>query len=376
LIRKDFPNAGKHFVADLQEIAANLGAFEGFSGGNATSFPECLKHLAASGLAGIALDPDVGGQGRSFIDAILTVAMLTRSSSIAGDCLHLLNFGAVQQLARFGDASHRDAFLRPALRAEAQFSTAMTEPDAGSAATALTTQASIRGDHVVLNGTKIFILYPDTATHFLVWVNFGKRLATVGSIVVPQDAPGLTIVTNRFMSGELYGTLYFRDCEVPTTNIVLSENGFSQMLPVFNFERLGNAARSLAYAEAAFELAVNHARTRKQFDRTLGEFQGLRWRFSEMKLQISSAKLLLHAAAAAVETGTASPTDTALAKIACNRAGFNTADAALQIFGAYGYDADHPVNYMFRRTRGWLIAGGTTEQMLERVASDILPKKA
>ena len=111
-----------------------------------------------------------------------------------------------------------------------------------------------------------------------------------------------------------------------------------------------------------------YAKERRQFGRRLCEFQGLQWRFAEMKLKLDSARLLLYRAASNADAGLPSELETALAKLACNRAGFEVANDALQVFGGYGYDQDAPVNYMFRRTRGWMIAGGSIEQLLNRRA--------
>ena len=143
------------------------------------------------------------------------------------------------------------------------------------------------------------------------------------------------------------------------------------MLAVFNVERLGNASRSLALGQAAFDRAVAYAKERRQFGRRLCEFQGLQWRFAEMKLKLDSARLLLYRAAANADAGLPSELETALAKLACNRAGFEVANDALQVFGGYGYDQESAVNYIFRRTRGWMIAGGSIEQLLNRIANDV-----
>ncbi len=203
-------------------------------------------------------------------------------------------------------------------------------------------------------------------------MRFGESSRTSGAVLVERAAPGFTIdASHRFVSGERYGMLYFDECRVPAANVLLPEDGFRKMLAVFNVERLGNAARSLALGQAAFDLALDYARERRQFGRRLAEFQGLQWRFAEMKLQLEGARLLLYRAAANADAGLPSALETSLAKLACNRAGFEVANSALQIFGGYGYDHEAAVNYLFRRTRGWMIAGGTVEQMLNRIASEV-----
>src|SRR4029079_15814891 len=136
--------------------------------------------------------------------------------------------------------------------------------------------------------------------------------------------PGFTVDgSHTFMSGERYGMLYFDDCRVPAANILLSEDGFRRMLAVFNVERLGNASRSLALGQAAFDRAVAYAGERRQFGRRLAEFQGLQWRFAEMKLKLESARLLLYRAAANADAGLPSALETSLPQAARNRARFH-----------------------------------------------------
>jgi alkylation response protein AidB-like acyl-CoA dehydrogenase len=336
-------------------------------------FPrEYLALLAGQGLAGIAIPEADGGQGATLLDAVLAIETIAQVCPTAGDCVQALNFGAVQQLAHYGSPLLKERYLGPCLRGERVISIAMSEPDAGSAVTDLRTRARLDGDEVVLNGQKLFTTNGDHADFFVVWVKFGAGSRSAGAVVVERDAPGFTIDgSHTFMSGEHYGMLYFDDCRVPAANILLPEEGFRRMLAVFNVERLGNASRALALGQAAFDRAVAYARERQQFGRRLADFQGLQWRFAEMKLKLESARLLLYRAASNADAGLPSALETALAKLACNRAGFEVADAALQVFGAYGYDDDSPLSYIFRRTRGWMIAGGTIEQLLNRVAGEV-----
>jgi alkylation response protein AidB-like acyl-CoA dehydrogenase len=333
---------------------------------------EILQKLAGSGMAGIAMPVSDGGQGGLLLDAVLALEAMTELSPVGGDCLAALNFGAIQQLAHHGSDDIKQRFLAPCLAGSRLAAVAMTEPDAGSAVTDLRARARLEGDDVVLNGQKIFTTNAATADLFVVWARFGDTPRDAGAVVVERAAPGFKVdADHRFMSGDSYGVLYLDDCRVPRSNVLLDRDGFARLLPVFNVERLGNAARSLAYGHAAFTRAVAHARERRQFGRRLAEFQGLQWRFAEMKLQLEQARLMLYRAAADCDAGLPSPLDVSLAKVACNRAGFDVANQALQILGGYGYDQDSELSYLFRRTRGWMIAGGSIEQMLNRAASEI-----
>jgi alkylation response protein AidB-like acyl-CoA dehydrogenase len=337
---------------------------------------EALRLLAGRGLSGISLPEAVGGQGRTLLDAVLVIEAVAEVNVVAGDCIQALNFGAIQQIAAHGSQDVVKRYLQPALAGTKLVTIAMTEPDAGSAVTDLRTNARRHGDRVVVSGQKIFTTNADTADCFVVWSRFGSDTRQAGAVIVERGTEGFHVdSSHRFASGESYGMLYLENCEIPQANVLLDADGFQKMLNVFNIERLGNSARSLAAGQAALNLAVAHLKDRKQFGRRLADFQGLQWRLAEMRLQLEGARLLLYRAAANAAGGRPSATEACLAKIACNRAGFEAAHQAMQMFGGYGFDGEAAVTYLFLRTRGWMIAGGTVEQMLNRIAESVLGER-
>lgn len=332
-----------------------------------------LAPFARNGFAGIALSPEDGGQGGSLLDAVLVIEAVAQLNPVAGDAIQALNFGAIQQLAHLGSPELKMRYLRPCLEGKLLTAIAMTESEAGSAVSGLKSTARLNGANVVLNGAKIFTTHGADADFMLVWVRFGEDRSALGAVVVERGTDGFTIdASHHFISGDPYGMLYLDECAVPRSNILVDHDGLKQMLPVFNVERLGNAARSLGLGQAAFDIASEHAQRRRQFGVRLTEFQGLRWKLAECALKLESARLLLYKAAVRADSGLPSATDTAMAKLSCNRAGYETADCALQLLGAGGYDDDSLVSYLFHRTRGWMIAGGTVEQMLNRIATGLL----
>jgi alkylation response protein AidB-like acyl-CoA dehydrogenase len=335
--------------------------------------PAELAPFARNGFAGIALPAAEGGQGGTLLDAVLVIEAVSKLNPIAGDAIQALNFGAIQQLAHLGSAELKKKYLRPCLDGELLTAIAMTESEAGSAVSSLTTTARPDADQVILNGSKIFTTHGADADFMVVWVRFGDDRSALGAVVVDRGMAGFTIdASHHFISGDPYGMLYLDECAVPRSNVLVDHDGLRSMLPVFNIERLGNAARALGLGQAAFDLAREHVQSRRQFGSRLADFQGLRWRLAECAVKLEAARLLLHKAAVRSDSGLPSANDTAMAKLSCNRAGYETADCALQLFGALGYDDDSVVSYLFHRTRGWMIAGGTIEQMLNRIASGFL----
>jgi alkylation response protein AidB-like acyl-CoA dehydrogenase len=153
--------------------------------------------------------------------------------------------------------------------------------------------------------------------------------------------------------------------------VLLGPGGFKKQIAGFNVERIGNSARALALGRYAYEAARTHVLTRRQFGRPLADFQGMQWKFAEMKIELDAAQLLLYRAALSADRGFPSAEETAVAKVACNRAGFNAANEAMQAMGGSGYSQDSLVEYCFRRTRGWMIAGGTIEVLLNRIAESV-----
>jgi alkylation response protein AidB-like acyl-CoA dehydrogenase len=154
-----------------------------------------------------------------------------------------------------------------------------------------------------------------------------------------------------------------------------SAGGFKRQIEGFNAERIGNTARSLAVGRHAFNLAREHAKNRRQFGRPLCEFQGIQWKIADMAMNLDAAQLLLYRAAVNAEHGLPSAYETAVAKARCNKVGFEVANESVQILGGLGYSAESLAEYCMRRTRGWMIAGGSIEMMKNRIAEEVLGRR-
>ena len=333
---------------------------------------ENAKILSAHGLMGMTLPVEDGGQGASLIDAIIVMEEIAKVCPNTADMFQVGNFGAIRQLAAYGSRELKDRILPSILSGEKLISVAMTEPDAGSAVTDLQTRARIEGDKVIINGSKIFNTHGPHNSYYVVWVRFGEGVSSSGAILVERDAKGFVVgKTETHMSGEEHCALYFEDCEVPVGNILVPDNGFKRLFTMFNIERMGNTSRSLALAQSAFNIAVEHAKERKQFGRPLAEFQGIQWKVAEMKMKLDAGRLLLYRAATNADKGAPSPLESSMAKAYINTIAFEVANEAMQIMGGYGYSTDYPIEYIFRRVRGWMIAGGTPEMMKNKIAEEV-----
>ncbi|MGW0183223.1 acyl-CoA dehydrogenase family protein [Nocardia sp. NPDC003345] len=337
---------------------------------------DSLEVLADNDLTGLTLPVELGGQGASLLDAVLVMMAITKVCPHSADALQASNFGAIRQVANFGSDYVKSEVLPQFLAGKALVTAGMSEPEAGSALTDLRTTARLEGDHVVLNGQKCWNSHGPDATHSVVWCRFGPSSRDIGAVLVPFDSPGFSRGKREYhMSGESHCQLFFDECRVRKDYVLADSGALKKMLSVFGVERMGNASRALALAEKAYDMAVEHASVRTQFGKNLCEFQGLQWKFADMKVELDAAKMLLLRAVAGADAGTPDSNEAAIAKLHANRTAFAVANDAMQVFGASGYSQEFPLEYIVRRTRGWMIAGGSVEVLKNTIAQGIFGRR-
>lgn len=331
--------------------------------------------LAEQGLLGIAFSENDGGQGGTLMHAVLAIQQVALVCPKSADIVQAGNFGPVRTFVEYATPEQKARFLPNILAGQKLISLGMSEPDAGSAVTELKTSARRDGDHYVINGSKVFSTHSPDAELFLIYVRFGPGVGGIGSVLIEKGTPGFQVgEPSNFMNGERWSPLFFDECRIPIENLLLGPGGFKKQISGFNVERLGNASRALALGRHAFNVAREHAMVRKQFGRELCEFQGLQWKFADMFMKLEQAQLLLYRAALEGEHGLPSAQSTAMAKLACNVAGWEVANEAMQIMGGTGFSQECLVEYCVRRTRGWMIAGGSIEILKNRIAEGIFDR--
>ncbi len=337
---------------------------------------ETAAKISRQGLLGILFPEEDGGMGGTLLDAVIAIQEVALACPKSADIVQAGNFGPIRTFVEYATPEQKARFLPGLLAGKMLLSLGMTEPDAGSAVTDLRTTAREVGDGFVIDGTKIFSTHSPEAGLFLVYVRYGPGVGGIGSVLVERGTPGFEIgKPSRFMNGEEWAQLYFADCRIPKENVLLGPGGFKKQITGFNVERLGNASRSLALGRHAYNVAREHALVRKQFGRALCEFQGLQWKFAEMSVKLESAQLMLYKAVMGAQKGLPSAFDTAAAKLACNQAGFEVANDSLQVMGGTGFSQEAIVEYCVRRTRGWMIAGGSIEMLKNRLAESIFERR-
>jgi len=331
--------------------------------------------MARQGLMGITMPEEDGGQGGTLMDAILAIEAVAESCPKSADVVQAGNFGPVRVLAEYGNRDQKDRYLRKILGGESVICVGMTEPEAGSAVTDLKTTATPDGAGYRVNGIKVFQTHAGYAEVMLTYVRFGPGVDGIGSVLIPRDAPGFRQgAPARFVNGEDWVQTYLDNVYVGPENVLLKEGGFRKQIAGFNVERIGNTARSLALGRYCYEQARQWALARKQFGRVLAEFQGIQWKFADMKVKLDAGQLLLYRAAVNADRGLPSAEETAIAKAYCNQAGFECCDEAMQVMGGMGYTEDTLVEWCWRKCRGWMIAGGSIEILKNRIAESVFER--
>jgi alkylation response protein AidB-like acyl-CoA dehydrogenase len=356
--------ADKHLRAGARERAHN------------PDYPwDVARLMAAQGLLGITMREEDGGQGGSLMDAVLAIEAVAAVCPRSADVIQAGSFGPVRVFAEYGTTMQKERYLTRILKGEGVISVGMTEPEAGSAVTDLKTTATPDGDGYRVNGSKVFSTHAPYADVLLVYVRYAPGVNGIGSVLIDTKAEGVRFgQRSTFMSGEEWAQIYFDNVWVAPEMVVLKEGGFKKQIAGFNVERIGNTSRSLALGRYAYEEARQWAMQRKQFGRLLCEFQGLQWKFADMKMKLDAGQMLLYRAAANADRGFPSAEETAIAKAYCNQAGFEIASEALQVMGGMGYSQESLVEYCMRRCRGWMIAGGSVEILKNRIAEGVFER--
>jgi alkylation response protein AidB-like acyl-CoA dehydrogenase len=338
---------------------------------------ENVKRLVELGLMGMTIPRQYGGGGRPLLDPLLAVEEGARACGVTGRIIVDSNFGPTSAIIHYGTEAQKRKFLPMIVQGDKP-AVAITEPEAGSAATDLKTSARLVGDHYVVNGRKRWITGGGVSHIYVVFVRLTDQpgAAGIGGLIVELGTPGFRIGKREKAMG-LRGIpeteLIFEDCRVPRENLLVGPgDGFKQLMMAYNAQRLGAAAVALGIAQGAFDLALEYAGQREQFGRPIGSFQGLQWMLADMAIRLKAARLLIWEPAAAAGHALPAPYDTAIAKTYAGEVAIEVTNAALQIFGANGYSREFPLERMLRDARMFTIGGGTAQVQRNVIASHLL----
>ena len=340
--------------------------------------------LTDSGFMGMTIPVAYGGQGRSFLDAVLVIERMAQVCGVTARIVVEANMGAISAVMLYGSEAQKKFASRFVLGGDKP-AICITEPDAGSAANEMTTRADRRGDRFVINGRKHWITGGGVSKLHLVFARVfdehGNEEGIGGFLAVRDETKGLVIGAREPAMG-LRGIpeteVIFDNMAVPADMALMPPGGFRRgfagLMDAYNSQRVGAATVALGLAEGAYRLALDYAGKREQFGRPIAEFQGLQWMLADMSTQLDAARLLIHCAAASADPFP-DPTMAAKAKIFASEMAIKVSNDALQIFGARGYSRNLPLERIARDARMFTIGGGTAQILRTVVASRILDRK-
>jgi alkylation response protein AidB-like acyl-CoA dehydrogenase len=364
-----------------------------------STFPwDNIKAMGELGLLGVPWSEELGGAGMDQLSYYITIHEVAKV-----DASHALTISAhtnlgTSPIVEFGTEAQKRRYVPLLAGGRVLGGFGLTEPGAGSDAGGTATTAVDKGDHYLLNGSKIFITHAGVGEIFSVTARTdgGRGNKGITSFIVTKDTVDLgeaarlgvghaaeLVKTSGVRAGKKEDKmgwrasdtreLIFENAVVPKENVLGQiGHGFTNFLKTLDAGRIGIAALSLGIAEGAYEEALRYAGVRKQFGRLIGSFQGINFQLADMALEIEAGTHLLYHAAWLKQNGKPFKKEAAMAKLFCSELAMRTTTKAVQIFGGYGYTTDYPVERMMRDAKVCEIGEGTSEIQRLVIARQIL----
>jgi acyl-CoA dehydrogenase len=331
-------------------------------------FPrEILRKMGELGLMGIPVPEKYGGAEMDFVSYIIAINEISRVSATVGVILSVHTSVGTNPILYFGNDEQKQRFLPKLASGEKLAAFCLTEAGSGSDAKSMKSRAVKKGDHYVINGSKMFITNGGEADVYIVFASTNPELGSNGisAFIVEKNSPGLVIGKDEHKMG-LHGSrtvqLSFEDMIVPVENLLGQEGeGFKIAMANLDVGRIGIAAQALGIAEAALGAAVEYAKERQQFGKPIAAQQGIGFKLADMATNVEAARLLLYRAADLRAQGMKCGMEASIAKLFASKTAVETATEAIQVFGGYGYTEDYPVERYFRDAKVTEIYEGTSE---------------
>ncbi len=341
---------------------------------------ENVAALREAGFMGFTIPRAYGGTGGSFLDAVLIIEEIAKACGVTGRIAVEANMGAISAVMLYGTEAQKRLAAELVLGGDKP-AICITEPDAGSAASEMTTCADRRGDRFILNGRKHWITGAGVSRLHLIFARGFEKDGTelgIGGFLVVAGTPGLRIGKREKTMG-LRGIpeaeVICEDLEVADEMVLRTpggwRRGFAALMDAYNSQRVGAATVALGLAQGAFDEALAFAKVRHQFGRPIGEFQGLQFMLADMATGLEASRLMVYRAAATA-VPLPDPLLAAQAKVLASETAIRVTNDALQMFGARGYSRDYPLERMARDARMFTIGGGTAQILRTVIAARLL----
>jgi alkylation response protein AidB-like acyl-CoA dehydrogenase len=347
-----------------------------------------VRRMTEAGFMGMTLPKAHGGQGASYFDAVLVIEELAKACAVCGRIAVEANMGAVGAVMAYGTEAQKRLAAELVLAGDKP-AICITEPEAGSAATDMTTKAIKHGDRWVIDGVKHWITGAGISRLHLIFaraIEDGHDRGIAGFLVVRREVnhPAGLVVHHRHRAMGLRGIpeaeVRFQGLEVQDDMVLRAPGGwargFAKLMDAYNGQRVGAATVALGIAAGAFQHALDYAQKRRQFGRPIAEFQGVHWMLADMSIKLEAARALVwKAARSAGPAGFPDRMFAAQAKVLAADTGVEVTNMALQVWGAQGYSRDNPMERAVRDARMFPIAGGTAQVLRTQVAEQLLARK-
>jgi butyryl-CoA dehydrogenase len=342
-------------------------------------FPhETFRKAAELGLTGVAIPESEGGAGMDYICYGIMIEEIARVCASTSVVLSVQNSLYCDPIHRFGTDDQKKRFLVPFARGEKIGCYALTEPQAGSNAAALTTKAVLDGDRYIVNGTKAWITNGGVADAALVYVNTNPERGEKGitALVIEKDTRGFKVGKEERKLG-IHATacteLSFTDCEIPVANRIGNEGeGYRVALSTLDGGRIGIGAQATGIAQGAFESSLAYSKERQAFGHPISDFQAIQFMLADMSTEIDAARLLVRKAAWKHDSGQRFSMEASIAKLFASEMATRVTHKAIQIHGGNGYSSEYPVERAYRDSRITEIYEGTSEIQRLVIASWVL----
>jgi alkylation response protein AidB-like acyl-CoA dehydrogenase len=339
------------------------------------SFPwDNMRKLAKLGVLGMTVPEEYGGLGLPVFDTALILEEIAKVDYVTA--MAVLGEAGVQTrvIATYAPEPIKRRILPKVVSGECILAICMTEPHAGTDVANYRTNAAIKGDRVILNGTKTLISRAAEAGMFVIFTRIDGRPGRdgIGCVLLEAPTKGFAVTgTYHTMGGENLHEVQFNDCELPLENLVIREDGFKKLLSAFNTQRCLNPSISLGLAEGAFDETVAYVRERQLFGKPLSNSQGVRWKLADMYKDIEAARGLLYRACLSADPFP-DPFLSAVAKVFCNEMSIRVTSEAVQLHGGYGFTDEYLVSRLYRGARYGSIGGGASETLRDLIGRKIV----
>lgn len=342
-------------------------------------FPvETVKKMVKSGFMGIPFPKKYGGEGGDNLGYTIAVEELSRVCATTGVILSAhVSLGA-HPIYEFGTEEQKQKYLIPLANGQKLGAFALTEPNAGTDASAQQTTAVLDGDSYILNGSKIFITNAGYAQTYIIMAMTDKSAGTRGisAFIVDADTEGFTVGPKEKklgIKGSSTCELIFENCRVPKENLIGKEGmGFKVAMKTLDGGRIGIAAQALGIAQGALDETISYVKERMQFGKPISAFQNTQFQLADMASKIEASRLLVYKAAYNKDKGLPYSYEAAMAKLVAAETAMEVTTKAVQLHGGYGYTREYPVERMMRDAKITEIYEGTSEVQRMVISASLL----